>query len=50
MGAATAIINFNDGLPGFQKLFSRLNLSFKVKSKNDAIEKDQQSMKNINIK
>ena len=50
MGAASAIINFTDGLPGFEKLFSRLNFSFGAKSNKGTIEKDQQRIKNTNIK
>ena len=30
IGVASAVINFNDGMSGFEKLFSRLNLSFGV--------------------
>ena len=37
-------------MSGFKKLFSRLNLSFRVNTKNGAIEKDQQRIKNMNNK
>ena len=49
-GVAFAIINFNDGKSGFEKLFSRLNLSFGVNTKSGVIDKDQQSIKNMNNK
>ena len=44
------VINFNDGMSGFEKLFSRLNLSFGVNTKSGAIEKGQQRIKNMNNK
>ena len=44
------VINFNDGMSGFEKLFSRLNLSFGVIINSGAIEKDQQRIKNMNNK
>ena len=50
IGVASAVINFNDGMSGFKKLFSRLNLSFRVNTKSGAIEKDQQRIKNMNNK
>ena len=37
-------------MSGFEKLFSRLNLSFGVIIKSGAIEKDQQRIKNMNNK
>ena len=37
-------------MSGFEKLFSRLNLSFVVNTKSGAIEKDQQRIKNMNSK
>ena len=37
-------------MSGFEKLFSRLNLSFVVNTKSGAIEKDQQRIKNMNNK
>ena len=37
-------------MSGFEKLFSRLNLSFGVNTKSGAIEKDQQRIKNMNNK
>ena len=40
----------NDGMSGFEKLFSRLNLSFGVSTKSGAIDKDQQRIKNMNNK
>ena len=33
IGVAFAVINFNDGMAGFEKLFIRLNLSFGVNTK-----------------
>ena len=50
IGVASAVINFNDGMSGFEKLFSRLNLSFGVIINSGAIEKDQQRIKNMNNK
>ena len=50
IGAASAVINFNDGMSGFEKLFRRLNLSFGVSTKKGAIEKDEQRIKNMNNK
>ena len=50
IGVASVVINFNDGMSGFEKLFSRLNLSFGVIIKSGAIEKDQQRIKNMNNK
>ena len=37
-------------MSGFEKLFSRLNLSFVVIINSGAIEKDQQRIKNMNNK
>ena len=37
-------------MSGFEKLFSRLNLSFGVIINSGAIEKDQQRIKNMNNK
>ena len=37
-------------MSGFEKLFSRLNLSFGVNINSGAIEKDQQRIKNMNNK
>ena len=50
IGAASAVINFNDGMSGFEKLFRRLNLSFGVNTKKGAIEKDEQRIKNMKNK
>ena len=50
IGVASVVINFNDGMSGFEKLFSRLNLSFGVIINSGAIEKDQQRIKNMNNK
>ena len=50
IGVAFAVIIFSDGKPGFEKLFSRLNLSFGVNTKSGVIDKDQQSIKNMNNK
>ena len=41
IGAASAVITFNDGMSGFEKHFRRLNLSFGVNTKKGAIEKDE---------
>ena len=43
-------ISFNDGMSGFEKLFTRLNLSFGVNTKKGAIEKDEHRIKNMNNK
>ena len=50
IGVASAVINFNDGMSGFEKLFSHLNLSLGVNTKSGAIEKDQQKIKNMKNK
>ena len=50
IGVASAVINFNDGMSGFEKLFSHLNLSVGVNTKSGAIEKDQQRIKNMKNK
>ena len=50
IGVASAVINFNDHMSGFEKLFSRLNVSFGVNTKSGAIEKDQQRIKNMSSK
>ena len=50
IGAASAVISFNDGMSGFEKLFRRLNLSFGVNTKKGAIEKDEHRIKNMNNK
>ena len=50
IGVASAVINFNDGMSGFEKLFSHLNLSLGVNTKSGAIEKDRQRIKNMNNK
>ena len=50
IGVASAVINFNDGMSGFEKLFSHLNLSLGVNIKSGAIEKDQQRIKNMKNK
>ena len=39
-----------DGISGFEKLFSHLNLFFGVNTKSGALEKDQQRIKNMNNK
>ena len=44
VGVASAVINFNVGMSGFEKLLSHLSLSFGVKS-SGAIEKDKQRTK-----
>ena len=49
-GVAFTVIIFSDGKSGFEKLFSRLNLSFGVNTKSGVIDKDQQSIKNMNNK
>ena len=49
-GVAFAVIIFSDGKSGFEKLFSRLNLSFGVNTKSGVVDKDQQSIKNMNNK
>ena len=50
ISVASAVINFNDGMSGLEKLFSRLNASFGVNTKSGAIEKDQQRIKNMSSK
>ena len=50
IGVASAVIHFNDGFGGFQKLFARLNLNIGVYGQHGAVEKDSQRVKNMDRK
>lgn len=50
IGVASAVIQFNDGLSGFQKLFQRLNLSVGTYTKAGAIEIDTRRIGNMEVK